>query len=238
MKNLKSIFAAAVFMCCSQVALADDFKVGNLGYTIIEGTNTVKVSSFSHSYEGSLNPGDGETPPEADVKRRSAGAILTYSLVIPQVVKHSDVAYTIVAIDAKLFADCVHMAEVSIPATVTSIGNGAFGGCTALKKLTCYIDNPLSLTADSKVFEGVDKSLCELVVFNSKQQAYKDADVWGDFKFDTVLRDYTVSDVSAIIDYILAEDKSLFNHESLDVNNDGDADLEDVESILTKILNR
>jgi len=236
---LKSILIASLFWCCNQVLFATDFKVGKLGFTIIEGSTNVSVSSFDSSVEPIIQPGEGEQPEEADAKRRrTAASPQTYSLVIPQTVSYNDVTYTVVAIDAAVFSNRVQMAEVSIPETVTRIGDKAFQGCTALKKVICHIESPLSLNAENKVFDGVDQANCELVVFKSSQSAYTTADIWKEFKFDSSLRDFNISYISSIVDYLLEEETPSQCIDSLDANNDGSINLYDIEYILNKVLGK
>lgn len=61
----------------------------------------------------------------------------TYSgaIVIPEKVTHNNREYTVTGIDASAF-DYESITSVVIPATVTSIGQGAFQSCTSLNSIT------------------------------------------------------------------------------------------------------
>ena len=53
-------------------------------------------------------------------------------VIIPETISHNDTIYPVIAIDRAAFRDCSDLASVSIPRTVTAIGEHAFAGCTAL----------------------------------------------------------------------------------------------------------
>lgn len=52
---------------------------------------------------------------------------------IPAEVTMGDMAYTVTVIDANAFADQTELTYVTLPKTITNIGNKAFAGCTALE---------------------------------------------------------------------------------------------------------
>ena len=52
---------------------------------------------------------------------------------IPAEVVMGDMAYTVTVIDANAFADQTELTYVTLPKTITNIGNKAFAGCTALE---------------------------------------------------------------------------------------------------------
>ena len=52
---------------------------------------------------------------------------------IPAEVAMGDMAYTVTVIDANSFADQTELTYVTLPKTITNIGNKAFAGCTALE---------------------------------------------------------------------------------------------------------
>ena len=71
------------------------------------------------------------------------------------------------------------LTEISIPATVTQIGNRALSYCSALAKISNYAATPQSI--NSNVFDGVDKGACELYVPKSAYSLYETAPVWKEF---------------------------------------------------------
>lgn len=81
----------------------------------------------------------------------------------------------VVAIEASAFEDCVNMTSVVVPDCVTSIGLGAFKGCTSLRKITLpFIGGSTSdidkrflgyiFGASSYTLHSVPSSLKEVVV--------------------------------------------------------------------------
>ena len=107
---------------------------------------------------------------------------------------------TSIADDA--FHGCRGLTELTLPNSVTSIGDGAFRGCRGLTKLTLpnsvtsigesafYLCSGLSKITSlaeippvcgSGVFDGVNKTNCELIVPIVSVIAYKQAEVWNEF---------------------------------------------------------
>ena len=117
-------------------------------------------------------------------------------LEIPEKVTHNGVEYKVTEIAEGAFQNNTGLTEVSIPASIVSIGANAFAGCTSLKSITVNIIVPLNLSSAAAralvraytrslgddVFEGVDKNTCILYVPEESVDAYKAAPVWKDFK--------------------------------------------------------
>ena len=53
-------------------------------------------------------------------------------VIIPETISRNDTVYPVIAIDRAAFRDCSDLTSISIPRTVTAIGEHAFAGCTAL----------------------------------------------------------------------------------------------------------
>ena len=68
--------------------------------------------------------------------------------------------------------------ELIIGSTVTSIGSGAFFGCTVLKNITCKAAAPPAVTANS--FDGAPKDVAVVHVPCSRLPVYTQVN-WGDF---------------------------------------------------------
>ncbi len=106
------------------------------------------------------------------------------------------------SIDGLAFCGCSGLTELTLPNSVTSIGNGAFCGCSGLTELT--LPNSVKSIGDgafaycsglakiaslagippvcgSGVFDGVNKTNCELIVPVISVIAYKQAEVWNEF---------------------------------------------------------
>ena len=69
--------------------------------------------------------------------------------------------------------------KVTIGCGIASIGNAAFSGCTGLEKITSLAEIPP--VCGREVFDGVNKTNCELIVPEGSVTAYKEARGWKEF---------------------------------------------------------
>ena len=95
--------------------------------------------------------------------------------------------------------------EFELPKNVTRLADGAFAGCSKLTVLTATQDNPITLTAQSGVFEGMDFGTCELHVPLGTASKYRYAEGWK--QFQKVVDDSEI-DVDGMI-YSLNDDGSV-----------------------------
>lgn len=111
---------------------------------------------------------------------------------IPETVEYNGVTYTVTEIVEGAFENNTLLTDVIIPATITSIRDRAFKGCSNLKSITVYIVTPITLQVattrgmmtrsdGASIFEGVDKETCILYVPEGSVDLYKAANVWKDF---------------------------------------------------------
>ena len=77
------------------------------------------------------------------------------------------------------FYGCSGLTELTLPDSVASIGDGAFICCSDLSKITSLAEIPP--VCGFKVFNGVNKTNCELIVPIVSVTAYKQAEVWNEF---------------------------------------------------------
>ena len=82
------------------------------------------------------------------------------------------------------FSGCTALTSITIPHNVTTIGDFAFRGCTALTSVTNL--NPVPVEIDYNVFEGVDQSACSLKVPTNAVQAYQNTEVWKEFNIEGI----------------------------------------------------
>lgn len=90
-------------------------------------------------------------------------------------------------IPAYLFARSEALKLVTIPNSVTSIGESAFTDCANLNAIYNYGETPANAYSDS--FDGVNKSTCKLYVPKNSINAYKNAPVWRDFYSISAIED-------------------------------------------------
>ena len=100
---------------------------------------------------------------------------------------------SVTAISEDAFLMAKNLTSVSIPLEVTSIGQNAFRGCSALENVTVEWHNPLAVPANT--FEGVDVANATLTVPKGTESAYRSAAVWKNFgHMETYLDDVSVLD--------------------------------------------
>ena len=113
---------------------ASDTAVDGIYYNFDEATLTAKVT-----YRGA----------EDEWMSDSTGDLAYVGdLVIPASVTYNDKVYTVVGLDADALINSKKLLTLSLPATVTSIGNGAFTLCNALQSITVDAANPALLSYD------------------------------------------------------------------------------------------
>ena len=71
------------------------------------------------------------------------------------------------------------MTELTLPNSVTSIGYDAFAYCSGLEKITSLAEIPPM--CGRGVFDGVNKTNCELIVPEGSVAAYTRAEDWNKF---------------------------------------------------------
>ena len=77
------------------------------------------------------------------------------------------------------FMGCTGMTELTLPNSVTSIEDSAFSDCSGLANITSLAEIPP--VCGSGVFDGVNKTNCELIVPIVSVVAYKEARGWKEF---------------------------------------------------------
>ena len=77
------------------------------------------------------------------------------------------------------FYGCSGLTELTLPNSVRSIGDYAFVDCSGLSKITSLAEIPP--VCGSGVFDGVNKTNCELIVPVISVTAYKLAEGWNEF---------------------------------------------------------
>lgn len=99
-------------------------------------------------------------------------------VVIPGTFQYRGATMSVTGIAARAFRNC-NITSISIPATVTTIGNSAFAGCTSLNAIDCAATVPPTL--GTSVFEEDLYGICALHVPSESITAYQAAEVWKKF---------------------------------------------------------
>ena len=93
--------------------------------------------------------------------------------------KNSIIPNSVTSIGYSAFRGCSGLTELTLPNSVTSIGDCAFYGCSDLSKITSLAEIPPM--CGFKVFNGVNKTNCELIVPEGSVAAYTRAEDWNKF---------------------------------------------------------
>ena len=86
---------------------------------------------------------------------------------------------SITSIGNSAFQGCSGLTELTLPNSVKNIGNSAFKGCSGLSEITSLAGIPP--VCGSGVFDGVNKTNCELIVPKGSVAAYTRAEDWNKF---------------------------------------------------------
>lgn len=125
MKKLTLFALLAVFSCINTYAhLAE---IGGIFYRFDGSEAIVTYKSYE---EGNYGGGTDMEGPEEFANEYSG------KVVIPKSVKYKGRTYRVTMIDDCAMYDCSGVTSVTLPSSITYIGNGAFSGCTKLSNIT------------------------------------------------------------------------------------------------------
>ncbi len=88
---------------------------------------------------------------------------------------------SVTTIGQSAFYGCSSMKGIVIPESVTKICMSAFYNCTGFKEIIVMTPNPTPLAEDSIAFYGVDMNSCVLYVPEGTVEKYRNAEVWKNF---------------------------------------------------------
>ena len=88
-----------------------------------------------------------------------------------------------------VFYCCYALSEIYIPSSVTTIGKKILWECISLKTVTVHWDTPLAVPDNA--FDGINTANVTLKVPAGKEDAYRAAAVWKDFKITDPAPDVT-----------------------------------------------
>lgn len=109
------------------------------------------------------------------------------TVAIPESVEHEGDTYRVTGIDDYAFGNSPLLYSITLPGSVSSIGQEAFSGCTGLTEITCKAAVPPICEADC--FLGVGQRDCKLYVPEVSVEAYRNAPVWQNF--DIIATDFS-----------------------------------------------
>lgn len=153
-----------------------------------------------------------------------------------------DIPEGVTSIGTQAFQSCKQLTSVTIPKSVTSLGTMVFRECSALDTVVCKVRTPIVLSGE--YFSGLPLATATLYVPRGSKSLYEAATGWNEFTSIVELPGITgdinnddmvdVSDVSAVVDYILGS--GIYTAAECDVNGDGAVDVGDVSALIDIIL--
>lgn len=165
--NVVTIGTEAFSKCTNLSSVTIGKKVRTVGdYAFLSCLNLKSVNISDLSAWCTIKFGNSEANPLAG--KLYLNGVLVTDLLIPN---------DVTCIENYVFRSC-SLKSLKISENVTSIGEGAFWGCSGLTFITCEALNPPTL--GSSVFYEVNKSI-PLYVPAESITAYKTADQWKDF---------------------------------------------------------
>ena len=81
-----------------------------------------------------------------------------------------------------VFEGCSNLTEVTLPASLVSIGKGAFRNCNSITKLTCLATTPPTINND----QGFIPTTAQVYVPAASVSAYQSASVWSDYTINAI----------------------------------------------------
>lgn len=105
------------------------------------------------------------------------------ALVLPAVVEHDGLKYEVTTLADSALAGCRELTSVTLPPTLSFIGNDAFNGCSALDTLYTLAVNPPRIKGEWCFWEVPQEAA--LVVPCRSGTAYRQAHCWD--WFDTIV---------------------------------------------------
>ena len=139
-------------------------SIGDIAFTYCSGLEKITVESGNSCYDS----------------RDNCNSIIDTefnTLIVG--CKNSVIPNSVTSIGYYAFYGCSGLTELTLPDSVTSIGESAFYLCSGLSKITSLAEIPP--VCGSGVFDGVNKTNCELIVPIVSVIAYKQAEVWNEF---------------------------------------------------------
>ena len=151
-------------------------------------------------------------------------------------------------IGAGLFSWSTTLKSVTIPRSVTTIGDEAFFFCTGLEELICKIDNINAVTMGSSVFTFSPTNTCVLKVPLGTAFKYRNADQWSSFTNIEEIDTYDPGDVdgndlidgndlNVLINILLGKDNTDYGNRA-NIDRQGGVDGNDLNALINILLGK
>lgn len=105
-----------------------------------------------------------------------------HTLYIPEKVTYQQAEFTVTEIANSAFQYKTSLTNITLPATLTKIGEGAFTRCSSLTHIFCNMEIPVALDTNGFYWEKEPYADCTIHVIPGKAEAYRQANVWNKFQ--------------------------------------------------------
>ena len=172
-------FLSSVLMCANAFAAATGRCGDSITWTLDDSGNL----TLSGSGEMWNNGYDDSPFKDYGIKTVTIGDGITsigdYAFMGCTGMTELTLPNSVTSIGRGTFVDCSGLTELTLPSSVTSIEEKAFSDCSGLAKITSLAGIPP--VCYSEVFDGVNKTNCELIIPGESVAAYKQAEGWKEF---------------------------------------------------------
>ena len=170
----------------------DAYLKANKAYLIVNPSNASDVLVLDGDPGPGPGPGPGTEFTENGVKY-TVGSNNTVGVTnvgtpepgyfeVPAAVLHNNQYYTVTAIMKNAFENQTGLTSLSLPATITYIGEKAFAGCSNLSVIYAFSEVPATVVGGAAAFNGIDMENCVLYVPQGSGDKYRAAEGWSSFK--------------------------------------------------------
>jgi len=141
------------------------------------------------------------------------------------------------------FRDCSGLESLTIGSGVTSYGKSAFQSCSHLTSVTVFNPTPVAITQ----YVFTNRKNATLYVPKGSKSAYEAADYWKEFmeivEIDDIIpgdankdKQVNVTDIVAMVNYIMNKPSADFDFDAADVNEDGEVNVTDIVATVNIIM--
>ena len=181
MKKVIQLTLLLLAILLPTTATAYSFKSGGIYYNITSSSDkTVAVTyqNYVGSYDLSVPSGyvyNVDYDPDGDHYYFYTYSDYSGYIVIPSTVNYNGNTYQVTSIDCDAFENCLNVSSITIPNSITSIGDRAFKNC---KNPSLTIPSSITYMGQN-VFSSFSGSLtinCSSFIFSHKEWVYPDDD--------------------------------------------------------------